>query len=181
MRNTYFLMLFLSFLHSIAIADEYADTVNEFKQIKAVTPFFSSAYGYAVFPSIGKAGFIAGGASGEGRVYLNGSAAGVVEMTQISIGLQLGGQVYKQIVFFQDQRAYQDFTKGNFEFGANATAVAIKAGANAQAGTTGASSGAGDKQSKTDYYKGMIVFVQPKKGFMLEASLASQQYEYKPF
>jgi lipid-binding SYLF domain-containing protein len=95
-----------------------------------------SSYGYAVFPTIGKGGAVIGAAHGSGRVYVKGEYVGDTSMTQLSVGPQLGGQAYSQIIFFENKRAFEEFTSGNFEFGAQASAVAITAAAEAQA-TTG--------------------------------------------
>ncbi len=103
--------------------------------------FFSTAYGYAVFPTIGKGGVGVGGAFGKGRVYEKGKYVGDTSMSQVTVGFQLGGQAYSQIIFFQDERSFKEFTGGNFEFGAEASAVAITAAAGAKAGTTGSSAG----------------------------------------
>jgi lipid-binding SYLF domain-containing protein len=104
-------------------------------------------------------------------------------MTQVTIGLQLGGQAYSQIIFFEDKRAFDEFTGGNFEFGAQATAVAITAGASAQAGSTGTSAGASGTQqhAKTaaQYSKGVAVFTVAKGGLMYEASIGGQKFSYK--
>lgn len=103
-------------------------------------------------------------------------------MTQLTVGFQLGGQAYSQIIFFEDKRAFDEFTSGNFEFGVQATAVAITAGASAQAGTTGASASASGTQqhakTKANYYKGMAVFTVAKGGLMYEASIGGQKFTY---
>jgi lipid-binding SYLF domain-containing protein len=105
-------------------------------------------------------------------------------MTQITVGAQLGGQAYSQMIFFQDKRAFDTFTGGNFEFGAQATAVAITAGASAQAGTTGAAAGASGTQSHAknvaSYSNGMAVFTVAKGGLMYEASIGGQKFGYTP-
>lgn len=105
-------------------------------------------------------------------------------MTQMSVGLQLGGQVFSQIIFFEDKRAFDEFTSGNFEFGAQATAVAITAGASAAATTTGDSAGAsGGKHDATTvgkYQKGMAAFTVAKGGLMYEASIGGQKFSYTP-
>ena len=104
-------------------------------------------------------------------------------MTQLSIGLQLGGQAYSQIIFFQDERAFNSFTSGNFEFGAQASAVAITAGASASTTTTGTSAGAGSSASDTKaggtYNNGMAVFTAAKGGLMYEASIGGQKFKYE--
>jgi len=133
-----------------ALADSYGDTTELFKNAGASAAFFGSSYGYAVFPTIGKAGFVVGGAYGEGRVYQQGKYVGDTSMTQLSVGLQLGGQGYSEMVFFQDKRAFDEFTSGNFSFGGNVSAVAITAGASASAGTGSSTAGAsGGKKDAT--------------------------------
>src|SRR5215475_11141597 len=123
-------------------ADDYSETIQIFKEAGASAGFFEKSYGYAVFPGIGKGGFIVGGAHGNGRVFRKGVWVGDASMTQVSVGLQAGGQAYSMIIFFEDERAFKEFTSGSFEFGADAGAVAITAAAGASAGTRGASAGA---------------------------------------
>ena len=119
-----------------AWADEYSDTISIFKNAGESGKLFDTAYGYAVFPTIGKGGIVVGGAYGNGRVYEKGKVIGDTSMTQVSVGLQLGGQAYSEIIFFEDQRALKEFTSGNFEFGADASVVAITAGASAEASSS---------------------------------------------
>jgi lipid-binding SYLF domain-containing protein len=170
--------------NSVAWADSDADTVKLFKDAGQSAAFFPKSYGYAVFPSIGKGGLGIGGAYGKGHVYEKGKLIGDTSVTQLSIGFQAGGQAYSQIVFFEDKRALDEFTSGNFEFGAGASAVAVTAGASANAGTTGASAGAsgGKKDATTsgsEYYKGMAVFTIAKGGLMFEASISGQKFSFK--
>jgi lipid-binding SYLF domain-containing protein len=169
---------------SLALADDYDDTIKVFKNAGQSAKFFGSSYGYAVFPTIGKGGIGIGGAHGSGRVYEKGVHVGDTSMTQVTVGLQLGGQAYSQIIFFQDKRAFDEFTSGNFEFGAQATAVAITAGAQAQAGTTGTGAGASggqhDATTVGGYQKGMATFTVAKGGLMYEASIGGQKFSYKP-
>ena len=170
--------------NSLAWADSDADTVKLFKNAGQSAAFFPKSYGYAVFPSIGKGGLGIGGAYGKGHVYEKGKLIGDTSVTQLSIGFQAGGQAYSQIVFFEDKRALDEFTSGNFEFGAGASAVAVTAGASANAGTTGASAGAsgGKKDATTsgsEYYKGMAVFTIAKGGLMFEASISGQKFSFK--
>jgi lipid-binding SYLF domain-containing protein len=166
-------------------ADEYTDTADLFKAAGASNGFFDKAYGYAVFPTIGKGAVGIGGAHGKGRVFVQGKAVGQTTMTQLSVGFQLGGQAFSQIIFFEDERAFNDFTSGNFEFGAAAGVVAITAGASAATGTTGSSAGAsgGRKDAVTvgnTYHKGMAVFTIAKGGLMYEASVSGQKFTYQP-
>ena len=146
-----------------------------------------SAYGYAVFPTIGKGGIGIGGAHGKGGVYRGGKRVGLTSMSQISYGLQLGGQSYSQIIFFRDERAFTDFTSGNFEFGAQASAVALTAGASAQTSTGGSGSATSgtDKRLNTvteesyDDRSGMAIFTIAKGGLMYEATLSGQKFKYE--
>ncbi len=167
-----------------ARADDYSKTIELFKNAGESADFFQKSYAYAVFPTIGKAGLGIGGAGGTGRVYERGSYVGDVSMSQISVGFQAGGQAYSQIVFLQDKRAFDEFTSGEFAFGAGVGAIAITASASASAGTTGAtaaaSGGTRDATTTGNDYKGMAVFTIAKGGLMYEASLAGQKYSYKP-
>ena len=169
---------------SAAWSNSYTDMIELFKNAGESNTFFGNAYGYAVFPTIGKGGLVVGGAHGSGRVYEHGKYVGDTSMTQVSIGFQAGGQAYSQIIFFEDKGAFDEFTKGNFEFGADVNAVAITAAAGGTVGTTGASAGAsgGKKDAITagKYYKGMAVFTIVKGGAMYQATVAGQKFSYKP-
>lgn len=182
--RTILLALFLVLPFANAWADDYQETINIFKNAGASGTFFGSAYGYAVFPTIGKAGIGVGGAHGKGRVYVGGKHVGDSSMTQVTIGFQLGGQAFSQIIFFQDKRAFDEFTGGNFEFSADANAVAITAGVSASARTAGSSAGAsGGKHDATtvgSYNKGMATFTVAKGGLMYEASIGGQKFSYTP-
>ena len=168
-----------------ALADGYDDALEVFKKAGASGRFFDTAYGYALFPTIGKGAIGIGGGGGKGRVYVGGRHVGNTSMVQVTIGFQLGGQAYSMIVFFQDERAFREFTSGNFEFGAQATAVAITAAASAAAstaggGTAGASGGRHDATTAGGYTKGVAVFSVAKGGLMYEASLGGAKFNYKP-
>jgi lipid-binding SYLF domain-containing protein len=172
-------------MSGVASANKYVDTIALFKNAGESAKFFNSAYGYAVFPTIGKGGFIVGGAHGSGHVYEQGKYIGKTSMTQLSVGFQAGGQAYSQIIFFEDKRALDEFTNGNFEFEAGVSAVAITAAAGGTAGTTGASAGAsGGKKNATTvgsaYYKGMAVFTIVKGGAMYQATVAGQKFTFDP-
>jgi len=166
-----------------AAGKECADTVKLFRDAGESASYFGKSYGYAVFPTIGKAGLGIGGAHGSGCVYVNGKQVGTAKMTQLSFGWQAGAQGYSLIVFLEDERAFKDFTSGDFEFGAKASAVAITAGASAGAGTSGAGAGAsgGKKDAATagGFYKGTALFTIIKGGLMYEASLAGAKFSYK--
>ena len=164
--------------------DEYQETINVFKNAGESASFFKTAYGYAVFPTIGKGGIGVGGAFGKGRVYEKGKYVGDASMSQVTVGFQLGGQAYSQIVFFQDQRAFKQFTSGNFAFGAEASAVAITAAAGAKANTAGSSAGvSGTKNAAAtvgSYNNGMATFTVAKGGLMYEATIGGQKFGYTP-
>nr|MBS0022419.1 hypothetical protein [Gammaproteobacteria bacterium] len=178
------LVLFLTIPLAGTSADEFEDTIKIFKEAGESAAFFDNSYGYAVFPSIGKGGVGIGGARGKGRVYEQGTYIGDSTVTQLTVGFQLGGQVYSQIIFFEDKRALDEFTSGNFEFGAQATAVAITAGASVAATTTGSAAGVsgGKKDAATAgaYHKGMATFTVAKGGLMYEASIGGQKFSFTP-
>ncbi len=171
----------------IAVAaheDNYRETTDLFRHAGESASFFNHCYGYAVFPTIGKGAFVVGGAYGKGRVYEHGKYVGDTSLTQVSVGFQAGGEGYSQIVFFEDKRAFDEFTNGNFEFDAGVRVVAITASAGGQAGTDGASGdisgGKKDAATAGKYYKGVAVFTIVKGGALYQASVAGQKYSYKP-
>lgn len=176
-------LLLLAFSNP-AQADKFTDTIAIYEKSAAVRPFLNSAYGYAVFPTIGKGGFVVGAAYGKGLVYRDGKVTGETELVKVSIGFLVGGQAFSEMIFFEDQRAYDEFTSGSFEFDAVASAVAITASIQAKAGTegVGASATVGPatgQQAKTGYHKGMAVFTHAKGGLMLEAAVGGQNFSFK--
>jgi lipid-binding SYLF domain-containing protein len=162
---------------------DYSETINRFREQPGVAGLMDSAYGYAVFRTIGKGGMGIGAARGRGQVYRGGKVVGITSLTDISIGLQLGGQSYSQLILFEDKRAFDTFTSGNFEFAAGASAIAIQASATAEASTTGTGTGAsgqGQSQPKSaKYTNGMLVFTMAKGGLMYEASIGGQKYSFE--
>jgi len=126
--------------------------------------FADNAYGYAVFPKVTKAGIGVGGAAGRGIVFKGSSDVGTASLKQASIGLQLGGQQYSEVVFFENKEAYDHFINGNLKFGAQASAVAITVGASVDAA----------------YVDGVAVFTRVKGGLMYEASIGGQHFKYEP-
>ena len=133
-----------------AQADKFSDTIAVFKKSEAVQPFFKNAYGYAVFPTVGKAGIGIGGSYGTGQVYHGGKVTGETSLVKATFGLQLGGQAFSQMIFFEDKRAHDEFTSGDFEFDAAASAVVITAG------------------------------VHAKGELMVEAAIGGQKFDFKP-
>ena len=160
--------------------DEVREAITRVKEADpGIASYFDSAAGYAVFPGVGKAGLGIGGARGSGLVFRGGSVIGKVTLSQISIGFQAGGTGFSQVIFFQDKRALDEFTSGNFEFGAEAQATAITAAAGASANTAGNSTtaSAGKNNASTTggrYNKGMATFTITKGGLMFEASIGGQ-------
>jgi lipid-binding SYLF domain-containing protein len=169
---------------STVFATDTGHTIATFNKSPDVAKFFKSAYGYAVFPTIGKGGVGIGGAYGEGSVFKQGKITGTSTMAQVTFGFQLGGQAFSEIIFFKDKATYYAFTKGNFEFSAQASAVAINVGASAQTSTTGTSAGAtasSDKNKQQGFYQnGMATFTYTKGGLMYEAALGGQKFSFTP-
>ena len=183
-KHLYALMLLLFIVpFGNAFADKYQETISIFKDAGESGAYFDNAYGYAVFPTIGKAGLVIGGAAGKGRVYVGGKHVGNSEFGQVTVGFQAGGQAYSMIVFLEDERAFREFSSGSFKFGAGASAVAITAGVSAEASTTGSSAGAsaGKRDATTvgGYQRGMATFTVAKGGLMYEASLAGGGFTYE--
>lgn len=124
---------------------------------------FNTSAGYAVFPSVGKGAVGLGGAYGKGVLYESGNAVGYCDLSQGTIGLQLGGQAYTEIICFETKQAVETFKQGNFRFDAQATAVALKSGAGTNA----------------KYTNGVAVFTMDEKGLMFEASVGGQKFSYQ--
>jgi lipid-binding SYLF domain-containing protein len=169
-----------SVAHAAATVEECNATMKSFKDLGNVSEMLAQSYGYAVLPTIGKAGIGIGGAGGTGCVFEQGNYTGDVSMGQVTIGWQLGGQAYSQLILFKNADTYNEFIRGNFEFGADAAAVALTYGASAGAGTEGASVTAGDTKGKGMWKRGMAVFTVAKGGLMYEASIGGQKYKFKP-
>jgi lipid-binding SYLF domain-containing protein len=126
--------------------------------------FFDDSYGYAIYPKVGKGGLVVGGAHGDGVVYEQGKLIGLSELTQATVGAQLGGQTYAEVIFFRDKGVLTQFQKGEWRAGAQASAVAAKDGASADA----------------DYRGGVAIFTVGNEGLMAAASVGGQQYSYAP-
>jgi lipid-binding SYLF domain-containing protein len=178
--------LLASLSSQMAHADEYDDAISTFRKAGESGAYFEKSIGYAIFPTIGKGVIGIGGAHGSGRVYKEGVAIGTSSMTQLTIGFQLGGEAFSQIIFFENESALNDFISGNFEFSADASAVAITAGAHATSNTgggtsTGVSGGKDNAETKSlGFRKGMAIFTIAKGGLMYQATLGGQKYSYDP-
>ena len=126
---------------------------------------FDNSAGYVIFPNVGKGAIGVGGAAGNGIVYEGGRAVGKAKLKQLTIGLQLGGQSYREVIFFESQAALNQFKGGNFELSAQASAVAADKGASAD----------------VKYRNGIMIFTQEKGGLMYEASVGGQKFDYNAF
>jgi lipid-binding SYLF domain-containing protein len=147
------------------IQSEAQQAIDSFQKAdSSLKQYFDSGAGYVVFPSVGKGGFVIGGARGKGVLYDKGKAIGRATLTQASIGAQAGGQSFAEVIFFETPHALEDFKSGQFEMSADVSAVAAAEGA-----------------SKSAKYKnGVIVFALPKKGLMVQASVGGQKFKYEP-
>ncbi|BDG04757.1 lipid-binding SYLF domain-containing protein [Anaeromyxobacter oryzae] len=130
-----------------------------------LTRLFDSAAGYAVLPTVGKGAIGVGGAHGTGVLFEKGMPVGEVTLTQLTVGLQLGGQSYTEVIFFETEKSLASFKKGEFTMAAQVSAVAAAAGASANA----------------KYVEGVSVFTLAKGGVMAEASVGGQKFGYRPF
>jgi lipid-binding SYLF domain-containing protein len=159
--------LSLALLVTIA-APAFSDSAAVIKKMKEKDPgmakVFEDAYGYAVFPTVGKGGIGIGAARGKGDVFEQGALIGKSTLTQVSVGFQLGGQAYSEVVFFKDKTALEDFKRGDFQFDAQVSAVALTERASRDLA----------------YSKGVAIVTMAKGGLMYEASVGGQKFSYKP-
>jgi len=170
--NASLVLTLLFVLPSIALAGwdptdegEVKEAIHAFKETDPdLEVFFDKAHGYAVFPTVGKAGMGLGGAYGTGMVFEKGEEIGTTTLKQASMGFEFGGEVYREIIFFGDKETLDDFKKGNFELGAQASAVALTKGASKNA----------------DFADGVAVFTQTKGGMMFDVSVGGQKFTFEP-
>ncbi len=173
MQLTYLTILCLAITPFVTVAqydpqalEKAVETIDTYKaKDKKFELYFEDAYGYVVFPKIGKGAYGIGGAFGSGIVYEQGSDIGKAKFIQVSIGFQLGGQAYSMVVFFETKEAFEQFKEGQFEFAAQASAVAIEEGASAH----------------LSYKDGVAIFSMTKGGLMYEAALGGQKMTFKPY
>ena len=146
------------------LASDVREAKAEFiKKDSKMAGLFGKAYGYVILPNVGKAGFGIGGAAGNGIVYERGKRIGTAKMNQVSVGLQLGGQVYREVIFFEAKKDLDRFKENRVEFSAQVSAVAVTEGASANA----------------NYVDGVMVFTMQKGGLMYEASVGGQKFKYE--
>jgi lipid-binding SYLF domain-containing protein len=167
-----FLGLFLAFVATSAFSQNNDKIISDSNDAKSaflkadpsMEDLFNSAYGYLILPNVGKGGLLVGGAAGNGTVYQGGELVGFTKMTQVTIGFQLGGQTYSEVVFFEDEKAFDRFKENKIEMSAQVSAVAAASGASANA----------------KYVEGVAVFTRAKGGLMYEASVGGQQFKFTP-
>ena len=166
-------MLVFAFVGQTLADDEKAELTTEVNDAKAtlvktdegLKDIMEKAKGYVIFPSVAKGGLGIGAAADTGQLLEKGKAVGETKLRQVSIGLQAGGQSYIELICFEDQTALDNFKKGNFEFSAQVSAVAVTAGVS--------------KNAK--YEKGIMVLTLAKGGLMYEASVGGQKFKYKAY
>ena len=167
MRAASLVLLVLSPARPAATADpsDVAAVIRKFKhKDPKMSRVFASAYGYAVFPTVGKGGLGIGAARGKGYVYRRGQLIGRSTLTQVTIGLQFGGQAYSEVIFFKDAAALDNFEKGKLKLDAQASAIALTARASADLA----------------YRNGVAIVTMAKGGLMYEASVGGQKFSYQP-
>jgi lipid-binding SYLF domain-containing protein len=154
-----------AFARADATVTEAKDAVTALKKADpSLKKFFEQSAGYAVFPSVGKGGLVVGGAGGSGIVFEHGKAVGTTTLSQVTIGAQVGGQAYYEIIFFETAETLAAFKKGEWTMAAQVSAVMLQSGASADA----------------KYKEGVAVFTLSKGGAMAEASVGGQKFSYKP-
>jgi len=148
-----------------SLGDQVKEQIQVFKNDDAkVAKLFDTAYGYAVFPSIGKGAVGIGGAAGDGQVFEKGQLIGTARMTQITVGAQLGGQKYAEVIFFENKDTMDSFKGSEWAMSAAANAVAAGESASADA----------------KYKQGVLVYTIAKAGLMFEASVGGQKFKFTP-
>jgi lipid-binding SYLF domain-containing protein len=144
---------------------EVKTALAEFEHLNPkLKSFIDTAYGYAVFPSIGEGAVVIGAAHGDGLVYEKGKLIGSTSLSQVTIGFQLGGQAYRELICFQNKEALDHFRSGSYEMAADASGVALTSGVSFDAA----------------YREGVAVYTMAKGGLMFEASIGGQKFSYKP-
>lgn len=140
------------------------ELVDFYEADPSLRGFLSRSYGYAIFPSVGKAGFGVGGAYGKGWVYEQGRFVGTSELVQVTIGFQIGGKGYSELIVFENERSFRDFSLGKLKLAAQVSAVAATSGASATA----------------PYRNGVAIFITSEAGLMGEVSIGGQTFSFKP-
>ncbi|CAM4118234.1 YSC84-related protein [Flavobacterium sinopsychrotolerans] len=144
------------------IADSQTAKAEFIKSDPLMKALFDKAYGYVIFPNVGKGGLGIGGAAGNGVAYEQNKRVGMAKLSQVSIGFQAGGQAYREVIFFETKNEMDRFKESRFEFSAQASAVAVTEGASAN----------------VKYTDGVMVFTMQKGGLMYEASVGGQKFKF---
>jgi lipid-binding SYLF domain-containing protein len=155
----------MSYANEADLVAQARNTVALYKKADPdIATFFEHSAGYAVFPGIGKGGVVVGGAHGTGVLFQGKKAIGKLTMNQVTVGAQIGGQEYSEVIFFETPRALAQFKQGDAGFSAQVSAVALKSGASANA----------------KYRDGVAIFTATKSGLMAEASVGGQKFSFEP-
>ena len=171
-RKPVLVLMLLMFTGSlVAQTAEQQEVIDDAELAKAaftknnpnMAELFANAEGYAIFPNVGKGAYIVGGAAGNGAVYEKGKLVGMAKLKQIDIGLQIGGQAYRQVIFFQTQTELDRFKQGNFELSGNASAVVVEEG----------------MAKSIEFRDGIAIATMPKAGAMVEISVGGQKFDYE--
>ena len=169
---------------TVAYADDYSKAVKRFQEAGESSGYFNLSYAYAVFPNVGKGGFIIAGQHGDGRVYEKGKHVADASITEVSAGLQAGGQEFSEVIFFQNKGVFDSFKGGSFELDAKAQATVITLAAEGKAGTDSSNASASTEKSNAaaagQYQNGIAVFTIVKGGLMAGISVGGQKFKYKP-
>jgi lipid-binding SYLF domain-containing protein len=147
------------------LSAEVKNAIKEFKSAdSSLKDRFKKAYGYAVFPTAGKGGFIVGGGHGTGEVYERGKLIGISKMSQVTVGAQIGGQAFMEVIFFENKEALNTFKQEGYSFNAQVGAVAAAEGASINA----------------KYSEGVLVFTKVRSGLMADATVGGQKFTFEP-
>ena len=146
-------------------AKETSEAIELFKSTDSdMAKWFANSTGYAVFPSVTKGAIGIGAAHGTGEVFEKDKLIGSVSLTQVTIGFQLGGQEYAEVIFFENKETLDQFKNSKLAMSAQVSAVAAAEGASSDA----------------KYQQGVAVFTIAKGGLMFEASVGGQKFKFKP-
>jgi len=168
------ILFFLIFIFPgdvIAQSNDQKELITDVQNAKAaliqkepgLSRIFATAEGYVIFPNVGKGAYVVGGAAGNGLVYENGYLVGIAKLRQIDIGIQVGGQAFRQVIFFNTETALKRFKEGNYELAANASAVVLEDG----------------RAKSVEFREDIAVVTMPKAGAMVEISVGGQKFEYE--
>jgi lipid-binding SYLF domain-containing protein len=146
------------------ITDSETARVEFIKKDKWMESLFNNSYGYVIFPNVGKGGLGVGGASGNGAVYEKENLVGMASLKQVTIGLQAGGQAFREVIFFENRAVMEKFRNSQFKFSGEVSAIALDKGTAAN----------------VKFKDGIVVFVQPKAGLMYELSVGGQAFTFRP-